>query len=102
LEKIHCWKKIKFLFLNKNYNIGTGTHSSAPIKDVQATEEAFSPQKRTSSTSNMKFLNFFLFMWIIFALLDPNSDSGYGSTDLIESGSNPDPKHWLRDYGIGE
>jgi hypothetical protein len=26
----------------------------------------------------------------IFALLDPDSESG--STDLIESGSNPDPK----------
>jgi hypothetical protein len=29
------------------------------IKDVQATEEAFSPQKRTSSTSKLK--NFFTF-----------------------------------------
>jgi hypothetical protein len=33
----------------------------------------------------MKFLNFFLFLW--FALLDPDPDSG--STDLIESGSEP-------------
>jgi hypothetical protein len=36
---------------------------------------------------NMKF---FLLLWVIFALLDP--DPEYGSTDLIESGSNPDPK----------
>jgi hypothetical protein len=47
---------------------------------------------------NIKFLNFFLFLWVIFALPDPDSESGfgYGSTDLIESGSNPDadPKHW--------
>jgi hypothetical protein len=43
----------------------------------------------------MKFLNFFLFLWVIFAFLDPNpdskiriqSESGYGSTDLTESGS---------------
>jgi hypothetical protein len=41
----------------------------------------------------MKFLNIFLFLWIIFALLDPvpdldyESGFGYGSTDLIESGS---------------
>jgi hypothetical protein len=42
---------------------------------------------------NMRFLNFFLLLWVIFALLDPDPDSasGYGSTDLIESGSNPDP-----------
>jgi hypothetical protein len=42
---------------------------------------------------NMKFLNFFLLLWVIFALLDPDPDSEYGSgsTDLIESGSNTDP-----------
>jgi hypothetical protein len=36
----------------------------------------------------MKFLNFSYF-WVIFALLDPDPDfkHGYGSTDLIESGS---------------
>jgi hypothetical protein len=35
---------------------------------------AFSSQKRTSSTSNMKFLNFFLLLRGIFALLDPDPD----------------------------
>jgi hypothetical protein len=41
----------------------------------------------------MKFLNFFYFLWVIFALLDPDPDSEYGSgsTDPIESGSNTDP-----------
>jgi hypothetical protein len=45
----------------------------------------------------MKFLDFFLLLWIIFALLDPdtstdpNPESGYGSTDLIESGSETLP-----------
>ncbi len=29
-------------------------------------------------------------MWVIFALLDPDPDSGSGSTGPIESGSNPD------------
>ncbi len=33
-------------------------------------------KKRTSSTSNLKFLNFFLFLWIIFALLYPDPHSG--------------------------
>ncbi len=61
-------------------------------KGFQATEEPFSPQKRTSRTQNIKFLIFFLFLWVIFALLDldPYSESWYGSTDLIESGYNPD------------
>ncbi len=47
------------------------------IKDNPATGEAFRP----------------LFLWIIFAFLDPDLDSKSGSrsTDLIEFGSNPDP-----------
>jgi hypothetical protein len=38
---------------------------------------------------SMKFLNFFLLLWVILALLDPDPDSKYGagSTDLIQSGS---------------
>jgi hypothetical protein len=37
----------------------------------------------------MNFYKNFLLLWVIFALLDPDSESG--STDPIESGSNPDP-----------
>jgi hypothetical protein len=45
---------------------------------------------------NMNFYKFFLPLWVIFALLDPDpdSESGSGSTDPIESGSNPDPQPW--------
>jgi hypothetical protein len=39
-------------------------------------------------------------LWVIFALLDPDPDSEYGSgsTDPIEPGSNsdPDPQPWLK------
>jgi hypothetical protein len=38
------------------------------IKEVKVTKEAFSSQKRTSSTSKHEIL------WIIFALLDPDPD----------------------------
>jgi hypothetical protein len=36
---------------------------------------------------NIKFMNCYLFFWAIFALLDPDyeSGSGYGSRDPIES-----------------
>jgi hypothetical protein len=44
------------------------------IKDVQATEEAFSPQKRTSSTLNHKMSEFFLFFVGLFC--PPGSVSG--------------------------
>ncbi len=43
------------------------------MKDIQATKEASSPQKRTTSISIMKFLQFSL-LWVFFALSDSDSD----------------------------
>jgi hypothetical protein len=42
----------------------------------------------------MKFIYFFLCLWVIFALLDPDweSGSGYGSRDPTESGSGSTAK----------
>jgi hypothetical protein len=45
-----------------------------PIQDVQVTKEAFSSQKRTSSTSKHEISTFLTF-WVNFALLDPDTDS---------------------------
>jgi hypothetical protein len=47
------------------------TYPWASIKDFQATGETFSTQREHSALQNMNFLNFFLFLWVIFALLDP-------------------------------
>jgi hypothetical protein len=47
------------------------TYPYASIKDVQASGEAFRPQKRTSSTSNHEISSLFPFLWVFFALLDP-------------------------------
>jgi hypothetical protein len=51
---------------------------------------------------NMEFLNFFSIFVGHFCFpgsgSDPDFESGYGSTDLIGSGSNPDPKHWKNFY----
>ncbi len=82
-KKMYGWENSNIFFLSKiAIYLSLGLH-----------KEAFSPQKRTSK--NMKFLDLFLFLWVIFALLEPDPDSesvsGYWSTDLIESGSNPDP-----------
>jgi hypothetical protein len=57
--------------------------------DAHATEEAFSLQKKTSSTSKHEIFKNFLFLWVIFVILDldPDSESRSGSTDLIEYGS---------------
>jgi hypothetical protein len=40
---------------------------------------------------NMKFLNFFLLLWVFFVLLDPDPEYGSRFTYLIESGSGPNP-----------
>jgi hypothetical protein len=42
------------------------------MKEVQATEEASSPQKRTSSTEHKVHFFIFLFSWAFFSLLDPD------------------------------
>jgi hypothetical protein len=65
---------------------------------VQATGEAFRPQKRKKQTlQKMKDNNCFLSLWVIFALLDPDceSGSGYRSSDPIESGSGSTALHFI-------
>ncbi len=54
------------------------------IKDVQATEEAFSPQKRTPSPSKLAISRKKFFFCGSFC----PPGFGYGSTDLLESGGN--------------
>jgi hypothetical protein len=98
LKKITAEKKINFFFDQKLQL----TYPQAFIKYVQVTEEACSSQKRPSNTSKHEF---FLLLWVIFALLDPDPDSEYGSgsTGPIEYGSNtdsdpdPDPKPWFEE-----
>jgi hypothetical protein len=50
-------KKIQLIFLKYLFD------QKLQFTYVQATGEAFSPQKRTSSTSRMKFVNFFYVCW---------------------------------------
>jgi hypothetical protein len=51
------------IFLIKNCNIL-----------IQATGEALSPQREHPALKNMKLLNLSMFLWVIFALLDPDPD----------------------------
>ncbi len=44
----------------------------------------------------MKFLNFFLFLWVIFSFPDPDSKSGYNPDPDSLTWLNPDPKHWSK------
>jgi hypothetical protein len=50
------------------------------MKDVLSTGEAFSSQKRTFALQNMKFLIFFLLLWVIYARIR-----------ILNLDSDPDP-----------
>jgi hypothetical protein len=81
--KIEKWQQKKFLFFDQLQF----TYPYASIKDVQSTGEAFSPQKRTSNTSEWNVLTFFYFRGSSFALLD---------SDLIRiQESNTDYQYFL-------
>jgi hypothetical protein len=66
-ENINSWKNcVLWWKIAINY-------SWASIKDVQATVEAFTPKKRTSSTSKHEISELFLFLWVF---CPPGSGSG--------------------------
>jgi hypothetical protein len=48
------------------------SYSYAFIQDVYAIEEPSALKRELSGLQDMKFLNFFLLFWVIFALLDPD------------------------------
>jgi hypothetical protein len=56
------------------------THSQATGEKTQALKIEHPAHQK------MKLINFFLCLWVIFVLLDPDTDPG---TPL-----NPDPQHW--------
>ncbi len=64
---------------------------------IKLQEKPSALKREHPALQNMKFLHFFLFLQIIFALLDldPEFETGAGSTDLVEFGSDPDPKHCI-------
>ncbi len=63
--------QLKKFFWIKNCHF---TYPNVSIKDVQATGKDISPNKRTSNTSKQEILHCSLFLWVIFALLDPHLD----------------------------
>jgi hypothetical protein len=81
LKKNYSWK---FFFYYQKLQF---TYPYASIKDVQATEEAFSPQKYPA------LQNIFSTFKGNFCPPGSGSGSGSGSTDLTASGSNPDTKN---------
>jgi hypothetical protein len=91
--------KKNLIFFIKNCNLPI---PKPPLKTSRLQKMPLALKREHPALQNMKFLNFFKLLWVIFALLDPAYESGYGSNDLIESGSNSDPKLCKRvRYGSG-
>jgi hypothetical protein len=82
MEQNILLKIFSFIFLNKKMQF---TYPMASIKNVQATGEVFSPQKRTLSTSKHEISS--LFSIFLGHFCPPGSRPTYP----IESGSNSDP-----------
>ncbi len=88
-DKTKNWKKFtagKFLLIFFDQKLQF-TYSYASIEAVQATGEAFIPQKWTSSNLKLEFSSL---LWVILTLLDPDPDP----YSLCGSGSSR-PK-WMR------
>jgi hypothetical protein len=81
------WTKLKltkiYIFFDKKLQY---TYSYASIKDAQATEEAFRPQKRTSNNSKHEIFLLFSFFWGHFCPSGSGSGSAYLNAD-----PDPDP-----------
>jgi hypothetical protein len=56
---------------------------------ITSYRRSLKPSREHSALPKIKFINFFLCLWVIFALLDPDPDreTGSGPRDPIESGS---------------
>jgi hypothetical protein len=94
LIKNYSWKFLIIFFISENaIYLSLGLHKVCPSyrRSLQLSKEAIQHFKTWTLT------NFFLLLWVIFALLDPDPDpdseygTGSGSTDPIEYGSKPDP-----------
>ncbi len=81
LKKNYSWKKIKFIFPKTAIYLSLGLHKVCPSyrRSLQLSKEAIQHFKTWT------FTNFFLLLWVIFALLDPNPDpdSESGSETLV-------------------
>jgi hypothetical protein len=71
------------------------TYPWASIKDAQATGEAFSPQKWTTSTSKGENSVLFSIFWVIFSLWIRIRNFYADPDPTAQINADPDPKPWF-------
>ncbi len=70
LETKYSWNFFLYCFWSKNCNL----LSPRPPERTSKMQKKPSALKRTSSPSKLEISKFFLLLWVIFALLDPDTD----------------------------
>ncbi len=70
MEKKITAKKIKFFYI-KNYNLPI---PRPPERTFKLQKKPSALKRKHPALENMKFLNFFLLLRVIFILLDPDPD----------------------------
>ncbi len=94
-KPIYSWKESICLVKKLQF-----TYPETSIKDVQGkvgTREAFSLKRGHPALQNMKFLNFFQFLWVTFALLDPDAAD---QNQCVGIQADVDPKHWTKQFNF--
>ena len=84
-------KKVKF-FLGSNTTILNFPIPRPPERTYKLQKKTSALKREHPALQNMKFYNFFLLLWVIFALLDPDP--------LTWLNPDPDPKHCYFPYWI--
>jgi hypothetical protein len=72
LKKTFSWK-FNFCFLDQNWQF------TYPYASIKVKEKPSALKRQHPVLKNMKTLDFFLFLWVIFALLDPDPQFKFGS-----------------------
>ncbi len=80
-QKLEKNLQLKKMWYQKFQYLSLGLHKGGKLQ-----EKPSALKREHSALQNIKFVNFFLFWWVIFALLDSESRS---------TGSNTDPDHCL-------
>jgi hypothetical protein len=66
-----------------------------PLRTSKLQEKPSALKREHPVLKNMKILDFFLFLWVTFSLLDPDPDPATQINADPDPDTDPDPKPWF-------